>query len=164
MISTITETPQLRIRQQSINKSLTAISDLLNRCSPANYDVIAIQEPYIDFLGNARVTPGWISVYPKLHYINKERRTRSVILVSRKLAKDEWMAIDVDSPDITGVKIRMRNTNIAIYNIYCNCSHSGSMRDMKRHLRGEEVSGNGGGGNEHMIWLGDFNRHHPEWD
>ena len=38
------------------------------------------------------------------------------------------------------------------------------MRDMKRHLRGEEVSGNGGGGNEHMIWLGDFNRHHLKWD
>ena len=29
-----------------------------------------------------------------------------MILVSRKLAKDEWMAIDVDSPDITRVKIR----------------------------------------------------------
>jgi len=35
---------------------------------------------------------------------------------------------------------------------------------MKKHLRREEVSGTNGSSNEHMIWLGDFNRHHPEWD
>ena len=63
-----------------------------------------------------------------------------MILVSKKLATSEWIAIDVGSPNITGVKIRMKNTNIAIHNIYCNCSHSGSMREMKRHLREEEVS------------------------
>ena len=40
-----------------MNKSLYAVSDLLGKCQPDKYDIIVIQELYIDFLGNARTNP-----------------------------------------------------------------------------------------------------------
>ncbi|KAF8510090.1 hypothetical protein JB92DRAFT_462007 [Gautieria morchelliformis] len=45
---------KLRVRQQNVNKSLTATSEILAKCSPDHYDILAIQEPHIDFLGNTR--------------------------------------------------------------------------------------------------------------
>ena len=87
-----------------------------------------------------------------------------MILVSKKLAMDKWVAVDIGSPDITRVRIRMSNTNIVVYNVYCDCRHSDSIQDLKQYLRREEVSRNDSEADIHMVWLGDFNRHHPEWD
>ena len=77
---------KLRVRQQNINKSLTATSEMLPKCSPDQYDILAIQEPHIDFLGNARAMPNWYSVYPDTHYREKEKRTRSMLLISKTIS------------------------------------------------------------------------------
>ena len=41
-------TGSLRIWQQNVNKSLTAMDDLLHSASPADYDILAIQKLYLD--------------------------------------------------------------------------------------------------------------------
>ena len=66
-------TQHLRIRQQNANKSLTATADLLAKANTDSYDIIAIQEPYIDFLGNARSNPRWYSIYPRTYYIDRNK-------------------------------------------------------------------------------------------
>jgi len=50
-----------------------------------------------------------------------------------------------------------------IVNIYNDCKHNQTLEEIERFLvanisklRPEE--------HEHMIWLGDFNQHHPLWD
>ena len=63
-----------------------------------------------------------------------------MILVSKKMATDAWAAVDVGSPDVTGVKIKMNGADIVIYNIYCDRKHSESVQNLKRHLRREEES------------------------
>ena len=73
MNNNINNTKQLQIRQQNVNKSLMAVLDLLNSALPEKSDIITIQEPYIDFLGNARANPKWYTVYPKTYYSDKER-------------------------------------------------------------------------------------------
>lgn len=160
------EISTLRIRQQNTNKSLTATLDLLSRCSLDRYDVIAIQEPYIDFLGNACTNAHWYSIYPQSHYKEGQQRTRSMILVNKRIATESWSAIEVGSPDITAIKMETQTGEVIIYNIYCDCNHSESLAAMNRHLTVQQHSttarrgGNQGG----MIWLGDFNWHHPLWD
>jgi hypothetical protein len=47
---------------------------MLAKASPDRYDMIAIQEPYIDFLRNARATPNWYAIYPRTHYLEKEKK------------------------------------------------------------------------------------------
>ena len=102
----------LWIRQQNANKSLKATADLLAKVNTEKCDIIAIQEPYINFLGNARTSPKWYSIYPRTHYINKNKRTHSMILISKKIATDSWSAIDVGSPDVTAVKIKTQTGSI----------------------------------------------------
>jgi hypothetical protein len=81
---------KLRIRQQNVNKSLAAMLELLAKCPPDQYDILAIQEPYIDFSGNARATPSWYMVYPDAHFREKEKPTRSMILVNKKISMATW--------------------------------------------------------------------------
>ena len=50
--------PLIRIWQQNVNKSLDIQLDLLHSASPDDYDLLVIQEPYLDHLHNTRVTPG----------------------------------------------------------------------------------------------------------
>jgi hypothetical protein len=42
---------RIRIHQQNLNKLLIASEHILNSNAPEHYDIIAIQEPYIDFAG-----------------------------------------------------------------------------------------------------------------
>jgi ribonuclease HI len=154
----------LRIRQQNANKSITATADMLAKASPDKYDIIAIQEPYIDFLGNARATPNWYAIYPRTHYLEKEKKTRSMLLVNKRIATNAWEALDVGSPDVTAVKLKTQAGDIVVLNMYCDCTHSDALRDTKSFLQRQMESEGDRERDAGMIWLGDFNRHHPQWD
>ena len=133
--TTMTPTIEAPSNERQAKKSLTATADLLAKANTDSYDIIAIQEPYIDFLGNARSNPGWYSVHPKTHYIDRNKRTRSMILISRKTATNSWSTIDIGSPDVTAVKVKTQTGSVTIYNLYCDCTHSDSILDLKRHLQ-----------------------------
>jgi hypothetical protein len=96
----MTEEPitQLRIRQQNLRKSIEAQLDFTNT-STKEYDILCIQEPYIDFQGLTRATSCWRVVKP-----SQEReggpRYRALTLVHTRVATEGWERIDVDSPDI----------------------------------------------------------------
>jgi hypothetical protein len=114
----------LWIRQQNLNKSLITTEHILNSLAPDDFDIIAIQEPYIDFTGNARAKHQWYPIYPRTHYIEEAGHTRSMILVNKKIASTAWTVIDVDSPDVTGILIKTQAINVLIFNLYCDQKHS----------------------------------------
>ena len=133
MNNNINNTKQLQIRQQNVNKSLMAVLDLLNSALPEKFDIITIQEPYIDFLGNARANPKWYTVYPKTYYSDKERCIQSMILVNKKIATDAWSIINIRSPDITAIKLKTPTRAVLIINLYCDCSHSKSINKLNQY-------------------------------
>jgi hypothetical protein len=61
----IRESRKLRIWQQNLNRSLEGQLDLLQSLKDNDYDIVALQEPHIDFLGRTRANPHWTVVYPK---------------------------------------------------------------------------------------------------
>ena len=77
------------------------------------------------------------------------------------------MQVDIDLPDVIGIKITSKGGEISIYNIYNDCTHSNTLTKFQEHLEAREWDdphpdiGNKTVGN---IWLGDFNRHHPMWE
>jgi len=75
---------RIKIRQQNLNKSLTAQSDMLHTLDPDVYDIAAIQEPYLDHTHNSRASPNWYTLYPKEHYA-KPDRTQSLLLINRRI-------------------------------------------------------------------------------
>jgi ribonuclease HI len=156
----------LRIWQQNLNKSRVATEDLLNSGVQNDWDILLIQEPYIDSYGNTRAGHAWRPVYPSssAQVSNTSNdRIRSVILVNAKLDTNCWTQIDVQHQDITAIRIQGEFGSTVIFNIYNDGTHSRTVeyldRYVTRNLRmlcPRET--------DHMLWMGDFNRHHPIWD
>ncbi|KAH9917228.1 uncharacterized protein B0H18DRAFT_834610, partial [Fomitopsis serialis] len=84
------------------------------------YDLILIQEPClpnVNGLRLTRATPDWRVIYPSCHH-DTTRRTRSVILVNRKVATDAWTSIPTDNPDVTAITLDTSKGKVHIFNVY----------------------------------------------
>ena len=65
--------------------------------------------------------------------------------------------------DITAIQLKGAYGRLTIINIYNDCTHSRTLRTVHEFLRTNwtEVLSRA---DNHLIWAGDFNRHHPLWD
>src|SRR5882724_6057656 len=104
----------------------------------------------------------WYTIYPKEHYIAPEK-TRYIIFVNKLIATDSWTQVDFASLDISAVQVQMEVRKLLIINMYNHCTNANAINHMLHVMKMR------GGmrdmvGAEHIIWLGDFNRHHPMWD
>ena len=72
---------RLRVYQQNLNKSDKAQYDLINSTAHKDWDLLLLQEPYIDTLGNTKANHNWHVLYPTSH-LTKNTMKRSVILVN----------------------------------------------------------------------------------
>jgi ribonuclease HI/exonuclease III len=153
---------KLRIWQENVNGSLTSQLDTLNSLKPEHYELILLQEPYADSMRKTRATPYWNVIYPASYYSNTAP-FRSVILVNAKLDTNGWKQIEIQNNDITAIQIQGDFGKLTIFNIYNDCEHSRNTKALEsfllKHFR-NEANREG----SHMIWAGDFNRHHPIWD
>src|SRR5882672_4993774 len=95
MSNTPAPTPTcLRLWQQNLNKSRSAQEDLINSDLPKNYDIILLQEPYIDSYGNTKAKKDWRVVYP-LSQLSHESPPCAVILINAKIDTNQWEHIHV---------------------------------------------------------------------
>ena len=150
------------LRQQNTNKSLISQLDLLESLKRNDYDICAIQEPYIDFNGKSRANRQWTAIYPNTHYSHPDS-TRSLLLINTNILTDSWKQLNIQHPDVTAIELRGTFGTIRVINVYNNCNNntalthvSNFMRDREQHI--------GRTAPIHTVWLGDFNRHHPLWD
>jgi ribonuclease HI len=153
---------KLVIWQQNLNKSSDAQLDLLHRLYPDQFDIVATQEPHINFLGNAQATTHWITVYPTGHLDRKER-TRALIMINRmSISSNAWTQLEIDSPDVVGVEITGEQGTLRLLNIYNNCDDDSAMEAVDRYMG--RANRRGVTAPLRYVWLGDFNRHSPLWD
>ena len=158
----------LAIWQQNLNKSPNCQHALISsgRLAQRNIDIIALQEPSINFLNKTIAARDWVPLYPSTHEKQPEK-TRSVTLIRGDLLTENWEQIDFPSGDVTALRIKERWGTVTIFNIYNDCKHNETLdaltayhRKHKRSILGTETTQQ----EHHLIWLGDFNRHHPYWD
>src|SRR5580698_1720821 len=117
----MTDTPtKLRIWQQNVNKSLTAQQSLINSIHPNNYDLILLQEPYLDHNRRTRANPNWRVVYPSSYYTDNSA-IRAVILVNTKIDTNRWKQINIDNSDLVAIQITGDLRNISFFNVYNDC-------------------------------------------
>ncbi|CDO68069.1 hypothetical protein BN946_scf184347.g6 [Trametes cinnabarina] len=155
----------LRIWQQNLNKSLLAQDDLLHKAHPNDFDIIAIQEPYLDRLSLTRSTAHWRVVYPTSHHADVARRTRSVFLVSKRLSTNDWNPISIPHSDVTAITIRTAGAPaVHLFNMYVDASSDTVVHAAARAMRNLGDWDDEDEGVQQAIWLGDFNRHHQRWD
>lgn len=154
---------RLRIWQQNINKSKKAHMDLINSNVHKEWDVLLLQEPYIDIFGNSKGNPMWTVLYPA-DKGTSNKVVRSVIMVKGAMKSDTYEEIKVPgSNDITAIQISGAYGRLAIFNIYNDGKHSDTLRLLDRYI-GQNKGKICTKIDDYMIWAGDFNRHHPLWD
>lgn len=117
-----------------------------------------MQEPYIDFKGTSRASREWIAIYPSKNNDEENRKPRSLTLISSKIKSDSWKEIRTKSSDLTIIKMRTETGWTLICNVYNDCNNDETIEELVRVCRDEEEE------NTDLIWLEDFNRHHPMWD
>jgi endonuclease/exonuclease/phosphatase family metal-dependent hydrolase len=128
--------------------------------------IIAIQEPAINSFNLTIVSRDWTPVYPSTHdNDNEANRTRAITFIRANISTDLWTQIDFPSSDVTVVQFNSMWGKITIFNIYNEGKNNDTIKLLtsfynknRNQLEHAEV------GQAHVLWLGDFNRHHPLWD
>ncbi|QRV80135.1 Reverse transcriptase from transposon X-element protein [Ceratobasidium sp. AG-Ba] len=151
------ETGKLKIWQQNVNTSPHAHHDLMKAAVPDSWDILAIQEPALNNKNAIGITSKWISVYPTNHLRDGQPRSRSLLLVNRKLSTNRWRAVALGSADVTAIELETSRGKTRIYNVYNDGAHDDTIKLLATHLANTPR-------NINVILLGDFNRHHPYWD
>jgi ribonuclease HI len=154
---------RLRIYQQNVMKTIASAMHLINLPGlHDDYDFVALQEPYIDFLSNARANRNWRVIYPSTKGANKNP-IRSVIFVNAKLNTDYWHQLEFPSNDVTVVQTCGDFGRVTLINIYNDGDHSHTLDKLRRFLRTRRADIMSKQ-NDYVIWLGDYNRHHALWE
>ena len=61
---------------------------MINTARPKDWDVLAIQEPWIDTLGKSRTLQYWRIIYPVNFYKEGRASIRSVLLINTNISMD----------------------------------------------------------------------------
>ena len=165
-----------KIWQQNLRKSANAWEHMLKNLNPNEYDLACIQEPFLNPVGLANASnlrSYWDVIYPSNHNANPER-TQSILLVNKKLSKNIWHIVPLNTPNVTAIELHGNFGKVRIYNIYNACDHADTLQFLEQHMSSEEAAyrnrardpaqGSGQAQRTNIIWLGDFNRHHPMWE
>ena len=154
---------KLRILQINLNKSEKAHLDIISERVSEKYDIMLIQEPYTTRFNAIRTPTNFRPVFPSNRFAD-ESQIRSVIWVNRRLETKNWTIIDIQNTnDITAIQLNGTYGKITIFNIYNDCTHSRTEAALRNYLNTHRNT-TSNDDRAHMIWAGDFNRHHPLWD
>ncbi|TEB16662.1 hypothetical protein FA13DRAFT_1610349, partial [Coprinellus micaceus] len=85
-----------------------------------------IQEPYRNFADSIATARGFRPVYPSKK-ARKDRAPRSAMWVNEKISTNTWCELDMgDNPDITAIRLTGDFGQLAIFNVYNDCSNDDS--------------------------------------
>ena len=157
-----TQLHNIRIWQQNLKTSHIAQLTLTNTLLPSDWDLIALQEPTINKIGNTRASTHWRVVYPTTKYTDGAR-SRAVTLINSNISTNAWRQIDFPSADVVIVQLSTSQGLCTIFNIYNDCKNDNTISAIEQFML-EHVASVRPNPQDHMVWLGDFNRHHPLWD
>ena len=122
-----------------------------------------IQEPYTTTF-NAIWMPANFRLIFSINRLQNEEQIRSVIWVNKRLNTNKWIELEIpNTNDITAIQLTGQYGKISIFNIYNDCNYSRNERALQNYIHNNPNSILGHD-NRYMIWVGDFNRHHPLWD
>ena len=125
----------LRVLQANVNRSAVAQLALLNTTDPGKYEILALQEPYLDSNQLTRATPYWVVLYPSPYNTNRSL-TRAVLLVNREIFH-QVTQISYNSHDVVAVNIQSPIGLISLFNFYLDGEHSRALGILEEVLSRE---------------------------
>lgn len=155
--------PELRILKYNVNRCRLTTNQLLRDPSLANYDIVALQEPYYNnFNGGTHNPPHAKESFSLVHTATKAERPRTAMFINKRIAQTSWYVAN-DSRDVQSVAINIQPTRkLFIHNLYNEpdnrlCPGLQVLHQVLQQLKENHPNG------EHLI-VGDFNLHSPRWE
>ena len=151
---------QLRIWQQNLNKLRVVQEDLMNSNVHKDYDLLVLQEAFINTYGNMKAMRNWRVVYLSSQQADAAL-PQAVILVSHTLDTNCWLQVYIaDTRDMVAIQVKGDFGRILVYDIYNDCNNNDTITHLGMHLVSAQQRAQPEG-DSYSIWCGDFNRHHP---
>jgi exonuclease III len=157
---------KLAIWQQNINQSPSSQHNLIsnNHLTKMGIDIITLQEPSINAFNLMIALRDWTPVYPSMHG-DETIKTRAITLMCSNISTDIWTQLDFPSSNVTVVQLNGTWGKLTIFNIYNEGDNNDTIRLLTRyHHRNRYILEHTDTRSTYIIWVGDFNRHHPLWD
>jgi ribonuclease HI/exonuclease III len=159
-------TENIKIWQQNVNKSRACQHSLIssNHLVREGINFIALQEPVIDPQGFTIAARDWTPIYPSQH-LKTDKTSRAITFVRADLSSDSWKQMDFPSADVVAIQLKGLWGKLTIVNIYNDGGNDETVRLLSEfHHKNRNELERSDTGEAHVLWLGDFNRHHPYWD
>ena len=156
----------LSIWQQNVNRSSTCQHNLISSAALVRrgIDIVALQEPPISKFGTSVASRDWVLIYPTTHSTDPHK-TRSLILMRSNILMEHWKQIDFPSGDVTIVQLNGNWGELTLFNIYNNCEKNDTITQLEAFTQATITpSGRSAANSKPIIWMGNFNQHHPHWD
>jgi exonuclease III len=129
-----------------------------------NINIIALQEPSINAYNLTIASKEWMTICPTTHSSDPSK-TRAVSFINAHISTDNWIQIDFPLGDVTAIQLTGKWGKMTIFNIYNEGNSNETIQKLtKFHRENQEVISTADMNHTHIIWLGDFNRHHLHWD
>ena len=140
-----------------------AHSYIINTANLKDWDILALQEPWIDSYGNSQGSQYWRVVYPANFYDEDRAHVHSILLVNTNLSTDCYIPLLIPHSDVTANQFKGENGFLSLFNVYNEITNNNTLRALDTFCEHNDrlihPTDNDG-----MLWLGDFNRHHPMWE
>ncbi|KIM58263.1 hypothetical protein SCLCIDRAFT_73528, partial [Scleroderma citrinum Foug A] len=94
-----------------------------------DWDIIALQEPPVDRLGNMKANSRWRVIYP-MHKLAKGEKPQAVIFINTKISTNCWEQVDFPSADIVILHIKTADGICTIVNIYNDGTHDHTLEEL----------------------------------
>lgn len=106
------------IWQQNTHKSNMTQSYILNTGNPNNWDIIALQEPWINSFGNSHSIQYWRVVYPANLYVEGHAQIHSIFLINTNPSTDSYSILLIMHSNVTTIWFKGENGYLSIFNIH----------------------------------------------
>ena len=74
-----------------------------------------------------------------------------------------YITLTILHSDIMAIQLKTQSGHCSIFNIYNDCRNNSSTDTLHTYL-GMDLASALPSTNDHMLWMGDFNGHHPLWE
>lgn len=152
----------LRVFSLNCQKSEEVVHSLLNSHSPAEWDILCIQESPLHITRFYSYSQTWTLLLPTTSASSSEPSPpRAAMFISRNLQSDSYTPLLIPSRDIVGISFlhspsSSNSTPIVIFSIYNPPSSDSTISTLSTFLPALPPASS-------LILLGDFNSHHPLW-
>lgn len=157
----VTHQPQhgFRIRSLNCHRRYEVLISLLNHSDPQLIDILCIQEPPSTFSRYPSLAPRqWERLLPSPS--DEESPPKCFIYISKRIPSSSFDHINIPHSNITGIRIRISNLFISLFNIYNPPNSSQTIDTLQTHLQDPRT---GPSATDALMLIGDFNKHDPLW-